>query len=188
MKRIGLFGGTFDPPHYGHLLMAEQVYQELALDEVWFIPSFQPPHKDDAKSTADDRVKMTEKAIQGHPAFRLNTIEVEQQTKSYTLFTIEMLKKQFPDYSFYFIIGGDMVEYLPKWHEIERLMEMITFVGVNRPGYKLDTSYPVEEVKMPVMDISSTMIRKRVGQGKSIRYLTSPAVIQLIQENKLYCT
>jgi len=186
MKRIGLFGGTFDPPHYGHLLMAEQAYQALKLDEIWFIPSFQPPHKEDAKTTAKDRVAMTSAAISDHPAFYLNTIEVERKNKSYTLLTIKELKEKYTNYSFYFIIGGGMVEYLPKWHKVDTLMEMITFVGVNRTSFTLDTTYPVEEVDMPLIDISSTIIRKCVGQNKSIRYLTTPEVIQVIKEKKLY--
>ncbi|WP_058307317.1 nicotinate-nucleotide adenylyltransferase [Gracilibacillus massiliensis] len=186
MKRIGLFGGTFDPPHYGHLLMAEQAYQQLALDEIWFIPSYQPPHKDDAKTTAKDRVEMTKAAIDDNPAFKVDAIEVEREDKSYTLNTIKRLKESYPDHQFYFIIGGDMVEYLPKWHRIEELMAMLTFVGVNRPGYKMDTPFPVKEVEMPLIDISSTMIREKLGQRQSIRYLTPPNVIDIINKYKLY--
>ncbi|MGP4041787.1 nicotinate-nucleotide adenylyltransferase [Gracilibacillus sp. D59] len=186
MKRIGLFGGTFDPPHYGHLLMAEQAYQQLALDEVWFIPSYQPPHKAEAKTTAKDRVEMTKAAVHGHPAFNVNTIEVEREGKSYTLNTVQTLKEQYPSYQFYFIIGGDMVEFLPKWHQIEELIELITFVGVDRPGSSSNTPYPVEQVEMPLMDISSTMIRKRVSERQSIRYLTTPEVITIINKYELY--
>ncbi len=186
LKRIGLFGGTFDPPHYGHLLMAEQVYQQLDLDEVWFIPSYQPPHKEMAKTTAKERVEMTKAAIHGHPAFQVQTLEVEREGKSYTLNTIQTLKEQFPTYQFYFIIGGDMIEYLPKWHQIEELMELVTFVGVDRPGATTNTSYPVEKVEMPLIDISSTMIRKCIREGQSIRYLTTPEVIAIINKYELY--
>ncbi|GAB2554668.1 nicotinate-nucleotide adenylyltransferase [Gracilibacillus alcaliphilus] len=186
MKRIGLFGGTFDPPHYGHLLMAEQVYQQLELDEIWFIPSYQPPHKANAKTTAADRLELTKRAIAGHPAFFVNPIEVERASTSYTLTTVRLLKEQYPEDTFYFIIGGDMVEYLPKWNEIDILLELVTFVGVNRPGHSLETNYPVKEVHMPLIDISSTMIRQRVQQRQSIRYLTPPEVIAFINKNGLY--
>ncbi|WP_066194232.1 MULTISPECIES: nicotinate-nucleotide adenylyltransferase [Gracilibacillus] len=186
MRRIGLFGGTFDPPHYGHLLMAEQAYQQLELDEVWFIPSFQPPHKAEAKTTALDRLEMTSEAIKGHPAFLVDPIEVEQETVSYTLNTVRALTEMFPDNAFYFIIGGDMVEYLPKWSDIDLLLQLVTFVGVNRPGHTLETPYPVKEVQMPLIDISSTMIRKRVKENRSIRYLTPPEVIAYINKRQLY--
>lgn len=186
LKRVGLFGGTFDPPHYGHLLMAEQAYQQLSLDEVWFIPSYMPPHKAEAKTTARDRVEMTKAAIHGHPAFHVNTMEVEREGKSYTLNTIQTLKEQYPNDQFYFIIGGDMVDYLPKWYRIEELLQLITFVGVDRPGSSQKTPYPVEKIEMPLVDISSTMIRRRVSKDQSIRYLTTPEVIAIINKYKLY--
>ncbi|ENH97590.1 nicotinic acid mononucleotide adenylyltransferase [Gracilibacillus halophilus YIM-C55.5] len=186
MKRIGIFGGTFDPPHYGHLVMAEQVYQHLSLDEVWFIPSYQPPHKANAKTTGEDRIELTKAAIADHPDFYLNTIEVERRGKSYTMDTIRELKEIHPHDDFYFIIGGDMVEFLPNWHQIDQLIEQITFVGVKRPGFSVDTPYPVKEVEMPLIDISSTMIRDRIQKRQSIRYLTPPAVIKQIDNAKLY--
>ncbi|MDX8045903.1 nicotinate-nucleotide adenylyltransferase [Gracilibacillus sp. S3-1-1] len=187
MKRVGLFGGTFDPPHYGHLLMAEQAHQQLNLDEVWFIPSYLPPHKSEAKTTAEDRVEMTKAAIEDNPAFKVNTIEVEREGKSYTLKTIQALKAQYPDYQFYFIIGGDMVEYLPKWHQIDQLIQLITFIGVDRPGSSTKhVVYPVEMIEMPSLDISSTMIRERISAGQSIKYLTPKEVITIINKNSLY--
>ncbi|SER72865.1 nicotinate-nucleotide adenylyltransferase [Gracilibacillus ureilyticus] len=186
MRKIGLFGGTFDPPHYGHLIMAEQVYQSLQLDEVWFIPNNQPPHKAEAKSGGSIRLQMTEAAIQDHPAFRVNGMELHREGKSYTIDTIRQLQSEYPDFQFYFIIGGDMVEYLPKWHQIDELMKMVPFVGVNRPGHSMDTAYNVTEVEMPLIDISSTMIRKRAAEGQSIRYFTTPEVRAIIEKSKLY--
>ncbi|WP_163537823.1 nicotinate-nucleotide adenylyltransferase [Gracilibacillus sp. YIM 98692] len=186
MKRIGLFGGTFDPPHYGHLLMAEQAFQTLSLEEVWFIPSYQPPHKDDAKTKASYRIEMTRRAVSDNPHFYVDTMEVERKGKSYTLNTIKEIKEKHPNDEFYFIIGGDMVEFLPKWHRIEELMELITFVGVKRPGYSMQTPYPVKEVEMPLVEISSTDIRRRVSNKQSIRYLTPPEVIEIIERKRLY--
>ncbi|GAE94079.1 nicotinate-nucleotide adenylyltransferase [Gracilibacillus boraciitolerans JCM 21714] len=106
MKRIGILGGTFDPPHYAHLLMAEQAYNQLELDEIWFLLSYQPTHKAEAKTTAKDRVEMTKAAIEGNPAFHISTVEVERKEKSYTLQTMKMIKEDFPNHQFYFIIGG----------------------------------------------------------------------------------
>ncbi|MFC4404052.1 nicotinate-nucleotide adenylyltransferase [Gracilibacillus xinjiangensis] len=186
MRKIGLFGGTFDPPHYGHLIMAEQVYESLQLDEVWFIPTNHPPHKEDAKSNGILRKEMIEAAIQGHPAFRVNGIELNRTGKSYTIDTIRDLQREYPDTAFYFIIGGDMVEYLPKWHQIDELNEIVQFVGVNRPGHSMETAYNIEEVEMPLINISSTMIRDRVANDRSIRYLTTPEVKVIIEKSKLY--
>ncbi|WP_138415667.1 nicotinate-nucleotide adenylyltransferase [Aquibacillus sediminis] len=186
MKKVGLLGGTFDPPHYGHLLIGEEVYNKLDLDEVWFIPSFEPPHKDKATTSASNRIAMVEAAIHDNPHFKLNTIEVERSEKSYTIHTIEVLQEQYPNITFYFIIGADMVEYLPNWYDIDRLMEKIKFVGVKRADYQLNTDYPVIEVDIPGLEISSTLIRDRIAQGESINYLTPPQVIDLIKEAQLY--
>ncbi|KAB8127284.1 nicotinate-nucleotide adenylyltransferase [Gracilibacillus oryzae] len=188
MQKIGLFGGTFDPPHLGHLIMAEAAYQTLQLDEVWFIPTYQPPHKDEAKSDGKIRLEMTKAAIKDHPAFRVNDMELTRRGKSYTIDTIHDLQKQYPAVQFYFIIGGDMVEYLPHWHKIDQLNKMVQFAGVNRPGYSIKTEYNVEEVAMPLIDISSTMIRERAAKGQSIRYFTTDAVREIIEKSKLYQT
>ncbi len=186
MRKIGLFGGTFDPPHYGHLIMAEQVYEALQLDEIWFIPTNQPPHKENAKSKGMLRYEMIQTAISDHSAFKADPIELERNGKSYTIDTIAFLQKKHPDVCFYFIIGGDMVEYLPKWHRIDELIELVTFVGVKRPGYQLDSKYQVLEVDMPLIDISSTMIREKVANSQSIRYLTPSSVRKLIDDTRLY--
>src|SRR5690606_4291581 len=107
MKKIGLLGGTFDPPHIGHLTMAEEAYEKLNLDEVWFIPSAEPPHKEQAKVSAVDRLLMLKVALEPVNYFKINTIELERQGKSYTYDTIQALKEQYPTYQFYFIIGAD---------------------------------------------------------------------------------
>lgn len=185
-KRIGLLGGTFDPPHYGHLLMAERAFEEMNLDEVWFIPSYIPPHKANAKTSGTDRVKMLQLAIGDRPHFHIKTIELERKGKSYTIDTVNILREQNPDTELFFIIGGDMVEYLPNWHRIEELSQLITFIGMKRHGYSMDTPYLVYEVAMPILEISSTDIRNRVAEGRSIRYLTSKKIIDFIEEKGLY--
>lgn len=186
MKRIGILGGTFNPPHQGHLIMAEYVRVELNLDEVWFIPTYHPPHKQHAHIAAKHRVAMLEEAIQDSKAFKINMIEIDRSGKSYTIDTLTEFKRIYPKYDFYFIIGGDMVDYLPHWKDIDKLVEIVTFVGVNRVGYKLTSPYPFLEVMAPLVDISSTMIRERLNEGKSIKYLVPDSVDSYIKEYRLY--
>lgn len=183
---IGIFGGTFDPPHLGHLIMAEQVRSQLELDEIWFIPSNLPPHKQKARASADQRQQMLQLAIMNNPAFRLNTIELSRPGKSYTLDTIQMLTKKFAHDHFHFIIGADMVQDLPNWYRIDELMELIDFVGVKRTGFTFQTSYPITAVDVPMIEISSTIIRDRLSKGNSIKYLVPDAVYDFIKERGMY--
>ncbi|WP_067727352.1 nicotinate-nucleotide adenylyltransferase [Oceanobacillus damuensis] len=186
MERIGILGGTFDPPHLGHLLIAEEVRLAMELKEVWFIPTYTPPHKDAAKTNADERITMLRLATDSNPFFKVNTIEIERSGKSYTLDTIKLLKKQYPEKEFYFIIGADMVEYLPNWYKVEELFALVNFVGVKRSGYKLNTEYPVTEVDIPMIDISSSMLRKWLRDKRSVNYIVPDSVNTYIKENHLY--
>lgn len=188
MKKIGLLGGTFDPPHFGHLLIGEEVYHALQLDEVWFIPSNDPPHKDATTTNTKDRVQMTELAIQSNPHFKVNKIEMERSGTSYTFDTVQELVQRFNDSQFYFIMGGDMVEYLPKWYKIEELLQLVTFVGVQRSGYSLGSPYSIKTVEIPMFDVSSTLIRERLNNNGSTRYLLPNEVMDYIKENGLYGT
>lgn len=186
MKKIGLLGGTFDPPHVGHLLIAEEVFEKLHLDEVWFIPSYTPPHKEGAKTSAEHRVKMLQLAIKGHPNFSVNSVEVDRKGVSYTVETLDYMKAEHPNKEFYFIIGADMVEYLPKWNRIEDLYKLVKFVGVKRSGYTLTDNQHVIELEIPSVDVSSTMIRNRIKKGLSTRYLIPERVRDYIKEHHLY--
>ncbi|MFB6765420.1 nicotinate-nucleotide adenylyltransferase [Bacillus altitudinis] len=187
MKKIGLFGGTFDPLHNGHLLMASEVRFQVGLDEIWFIPNHKPPHKTGQKrAESHHRVKMVEKAIQTNPHFRVELIEMEREGPSYTVDTVELLKKRHPEDEFFFMIGADMVEYLPKWHRIDDLLQMITFIGMKRPGYEGSTAYPLLFADVPAFDVSSTLIRQRMKQGKPVDYLIPKAVECYIKEHHLY--
>ncbi|MFA1820478.1 nicotinate-nucleotide adenylyltransferase [Virgibacillus oceani] len=186
MKRIGILGGTFDPPHLGHLIIAEEVRQKVGLDEVWFIPSFTPPHKDGAIASPEVRVRMVELAIASNPIFKVNTIELERSGNSYTFDTISLLKENHPSVDFYFIIGADMVEYLPHWHKINELIRMVDFVGVKRSGYKLSSHYPIIEINIPIIEISSTLLRERLKNSESVAYLTPEKVYSYIKEKRLY--
>ncbi|MFZ3576474.1 nicotinate-nucleotide adenylyltransferase [Virgibacillus sp. DJP39] len=186
MRRVGILGGTFDPPHLAHLMIAEEVRLSLELEEIWFVPSQEPPHKTKAVISAQDRVEMVRLAIDGNPYFKLNTIEVDRVGKSYTFDTLNVLKNKYPDISFYFIIGADMVEYLPKWYKIEELIKMVTFVGVKRIGSQLNTPYSIELVDIPYVEISSTEIRNRIRENTSTKYFLPEKVIRYIKEKQLY--
>lgn len=185
MKKIGILGGTFDPPHIGHLIIANEVYDQLQLDEVWFIPTYEPPHKEKAASTSENRLEMLQLAIAGNDAFHINDLELKRKGKSYTVDTMRELTAQ-EEAEFYFIIGADNIEYLPYWHEIDKLMQMVEFVGVQRTSYKTETPYPVTLVDVPLVDVSSSFIRKKIKQEASVRYWINDQVYDYIKEHQLY--
>lgn len=186
MKAIGILGGTFDPPHNGHLMIADEVRYACQLDEIWFIPTNEPPHKQQAMSNNDYRIAMLEKALSQTPYFKLNTIEMERSGKSYTIDTIKLLQKRHPNTSFYFIIGADMVEYLPNWYKIDELMKLVQFVGVKRPHYSMQTEYPIMEVEVPALDISSGNIKKRIKNDQPFKFFMPDKVYHYIRNERLY--
>lgn len=186
MTAIGILGGTFDPPHIGHLMIADEVKHSLQLDEVWFMPTNKPPHKNEAMSSNGHRLAMLEKAVMNTNYFKINDIEMKRAGKSYTFDTMKLLKEQFPNNQFYFIIGADMVEYLPKWYKINELMKIVQFVGVRRPNYILDTVYPIIEVAVLEMDISSNEIRRRIQNDESYKFFLNDSVYQYIKDEDLY--
>ncbi|MFS0879407.1 nicotinate-nucleotide adenylyltransferase [Metabacillus niabensis] len=188
-KKIGILGGTFDPPHFGHLLIASEVLTELQLDEIWFMPNQIPPHKQDKKfTTSEHRFNMLKLAVNSHEQFHIETIELLREGPSYTYETLKILCEKFPTYSFYFIIGADMIEYLPKWYRVEEVVKLVTFVGVKRPGYLMETKYPIIEVEVPQFDISSSLIREKLRLNKNTAYLLPEEVKRYIEENHLYGT
>ncbi len=187
MRKVGIMGGTFNPPHIGHLVIANEVLHALDLDEVRFMPNSVPPHKKlDGHVSDEARLRMTELAIKGNKLFRLETVEINRAGVSYTIDTMRELMMKEPDASFYFIIGADMIEYLPNWQEIDELVQMINFVGVKRPGYSTETSYRVTLIETPEIHLSSTILRKRAANGDSLLYLLPDDVIRYIEENGLY--
>lgn len=184
---VGIMGGTFNPVHLGHLIMADQVMAQLKLTKVLFIPDAQPPHRDHKVTiAAKDRVAMLELALQGHPGFDLDLLEVSRGGKSYTYDTILELKRRHPLADYYLILGADMIDYLPTWYHIEDLAKLVTFVGVKRPGYPTKSKYPVIWVDTPEIAISSTKIRQLVAQHCTINYLVPDKVQAYIKEKGLY--
>ncbi|MDT0124116.1 nicotinate-nucleotide adenylyltransferase [Paenibacillus sp. RRE4] len=193
--KIGIMGGTFDPIHMGHLLAAEAARDSHALDEIWFMPSHVPPHKPSAGATGQQRLAMTEAAVKQAPQYEVLGIEMELGGVSYTIDTMRELWRRFPEHEFYFIIGADMVNYLPKWEEIEELASRLTFIGVGRPGFQLHLDDLPEALQgrvllaeMPLVDISSTAIRRRLAKGHSVRFMIPDAVHQYIVRSGLYGT
>jgi nicotinate-nucleotide adenylyltransferase len=189
MKKVGILGGTFDPPHVGHLIIANEVLSALDLDEIWFMPNREPPHKKKSEAIRnEDRLQMIEYAIAGNDSFRVEPIELHREGPSYTFDTIKILHEQYPEHQFFFIIGADMIEYLPKWHKIDELVKLVQFVGVERPSYSQNTNYSILSVDVPAMEVSSSMIRERLKVGKTVRYLLPENVIQYIEGKQLYGT
>ena len=198
-RRIGLMGGTFDPIHLAHLHIAEEARQAFALDEVRFIPAAQPPHKQGRKiALAGQRIKMVELAIADNPFFTLDLLEMERQGPSYTWLTIqEMQKRLGMEAELYFITGSDSINDLPTWSHPKELVEACQFIGATRPEvpfdedilldfFGLDLRSRIHELRVPHMEISSTLIRQRIAQGKSIRYLVPEKVADYIEKEGLY--
>ncbi|WP_018923686.1 nicotinate-nucleotide adenylyltransferase [Salsuginibacillus kocurii] len=189
MKKIGLLGGTFDPPHSAHLVIAEAALEQCELDEIWFIPTHTPPHKErEGMTPSTKRLNMIRLATEDHPQFHVSTIEVERQGPSYTIDTVQTFKRESPDAEFYFIIGGDMADDLGTWKDISALRQLVTFVVTERPSYPSNPPFEdgIIRVKVPGLEISSSELRRRVKQQISIRYLTPDSVRTYIEENQLY--
>ncbi|WP_028273805.1 nicotinate-nucleotide adenylyltransferase [Atopococcus tabaci] len=186
-RKVGILGGTFNPPHIGHLIIAEQVRDQLGLEEILFIPDAKPPHASGKRAIeAEHRVEMVARAIEDWPAFKLDTIEIIRGGKSYTYDTMVELRENRPDTEFYFIIGADMVMDLPNWYKIDELVNLVSFVGVNRPGYVRDSTYPIIWVDVPDIQVSSTDLRKKIFADCSVKFLVPDQVIAYIKEENLY--
>ena len=189
LKRIGLLGGTFNPIHLGHLVLAETARERLGLDEVWFIPVAQPPLKDDPDlAPAADRLQMVELAIAGHPAFRACDVEIRRGGKSYTADTLRELQSRDGGASaFVFIVGSDACSQLAQWRDYPAVLQLCRFVIALRPGFHPPTlPRGVETLEVPLLDISATDIRRRVTEGRSVRYLVPEPVRAYIQDRLLY--
>ncbi|WP_153733012.1 nicotinate-nucleotide adenylyltransferase [Sporosarcina obsidiansis] len=187
MKRIGILGGTFNPPHIGHLLIANEVRYACDLEEVWLMPAAIPPHKVAAgDATAEQRLRMVKLAVADIEGLSVSSFEMERGGISYTYDTMTQLVNDEPRHEFYFIIGGDMIDMLPNWYRIDELIKIIKFIGVKRPGAVNTSDLPVEMVETPQLDLSSTLIRQRFLEGGTVQLLIPPAVEAYIREERLY--
>ena len=199
--RLGILGGTFDPVHYGHLLLAECCREQRQLDQVWFLPAATPPHKQShVLSSADHRVEMLELAVGGNEAFAVSRYEVDRGGVNYTADTLEALRAEDPHRELFFLLGSDSLDDLPNWHDPRRICAAATLVVVQRGGgpkpdlsclERIASTEQIEAVgqsivDMPPMGLSSTEIRRRVSGAKSIRYQTPRAVEKYIEAQGLY--
>jgi nicotinate-nucleotide adenylyltransferase len=196
MMRLGIFGGAFDPIHNGHLLLAEQCREQCQLDEVWFVPTKIPPHKEPGSLSPDaDRVEMLKLATAGRPEFVVSEIELKREEVSWTVDTLRQLREDRPEDELFFLIGADSLRDFPTWKEPETIAELASVVAVNRGEASLDEltagltpelAVSVRLVTMPGNSISATDLRCRVSTEKSIRYLVPRAVEEFILAQKLY--
>lgn len=190
------FGGSFNPIHHGHLICARAVAEARGYSRVALVPTGQPPHKPISPELASgfDRLEMCQLAISGSPLFEVNSSELSRPGPSYTIDTIRALATA-ESRRVHWLIGADMLLYLPKWHRTEELLKEVHFVVMARPGWTLDwTLLPPEfrglrdnVVQAPMIDISATNIRRRVAAGASIEYLAPPAVCEYISSRGIYC-
>lgn len=194
MKKIGIMGGTFDPIHVGHLIAAETAREQGGLDEVWFIPTADPPLKDRAPlEPGERRYEMVRLAAESHAAFRVLDIELKRGGISYSIDTVTELRKLYPEHAFFYIIGSDRMNDLPRWHRIEELSKLAGFIGMERPGEPLRFDglpeflrKPLLLAEMPLIGLSSTELRSRLASGRSVRYLVPGPVYAYIRRLGLY--
>jgi nicotinate-nucleotide adenylyltransferase len=194
--RLGLFGGTFDPIHLGHLILAESCREACGLDRVWFVVAGAPPHKPGERTSASDRLEMVRIAVAGHPAFEVSDLETHRPGPHYSVETLEAIHRERPDDELFFLIGADSLTDLPSWRQPGRIAQLATIVAVNRPGIDMfDPTHlpdlgpgtrPIQVVAVPPIGIASHDLRRRVAEGRSIRYQVSRGVEAYIEAQGLY--
>jgi nicotinate-nucleotide adenylyltransferase len=197
MGHIGILGGTFNPPHMGHLVMAQEAFEQLELDRVVLMPVAVPPHKEAGEDPgAAARVELCQLAVAGDERFEVSTLEVDRGGASFTVDTLRELHDLEPEHDLTFIVGGDMAQSLPAWREPEAVLALATLAVAEREGVRrediarrLEPLHDGDRVvffDMPRIDISSSAIRHRVAEGRPIRYLVPDAVNEAIAERGLY--
>lgn len=189
---VGIFGGTFDPPHVGHLVAAQDALEGLGLDEVWFVPAHRSPFKGAALEGTPGglRLAMTRAAVQGHPTFKVDARELERPAPSYTIDTVRSLSTGEPDRRWTLLVGADQWSSFDRWREASELARLVRVAVMTREGERADRGpdLPHREVPVTRIDVSSTLVRERAREGRSIRYLVPDPVRALIEANGLYST
>ncbi len=202
VMKIGIVGGTFNPIHLGHLMLGEYAYETYGLDEIWFLPNGNPPHKNllEISTETNDRIAMVNLAIANTPYFKLNEYEMNREEVSYSYETMNYFSKEYPNHEFYFIIGTDSLFQLDKWRHPERLLKLCTILVACRTNITLESILEkirdlklkfhakIELLEMPIMEVASSDIRSRIIEGKSIKYIVPDVVGQYIIKNNLYKT
>jgi nicotinate-nucleotide adenylyltransferase len=195
--RVGILGGTFNPPHLGHLICAQEAYLQLGLDRVMLIPARTPPHKPvEDEPGAEHRYELCRSAVDGDPRFEVSDLEIQRTGTSFTVDTLEELNSRAPDNELFLIVGGDVAAGLPSWHRPDRVLELARLSVAKRRGTARERVERALEslqggdraayFRMPRIGISSTMIRRRVSAGEPITYLTPDPVVSYIDRHQLY--
>ena len=195
--RSGILGGAFNPPHLGHLVCAQEALVQLQLDRVLFVPTARPPHREiESDPGVEVRVEMCEAALADDERFELSSAELEREGPSYTVDTLREMHAAAPDDELFLILGGDQAAALPQWREPEEILGLAVVAAVERAGFsrnsvaiqlgRLKGSRKVRYLEMPVIQVSSSVVRRRVAEGKPIRYLVPDPVLRYIQEHGLY--
>lgn len=193
MKRVGLFGGSFNPVHVGHLVIAEQALSQASLDLVLWMPAFRPPHKADAPLTsAFDRLAMCRLATVGHPGFEVSDLEIQRGGISFTIDTVEALEELHPDWDLHLILGGDSLSAIPTWKDPAKLLDRVTLIvyprqGDETTGERLTTAQSGGILlDAPLLAISASDVRSRLARGQSVRYLLPDRVLSYVEDHALY--
>lgn len=195
--RIGILGGTFNPIHLGHLMIAEMALEAFQLNRVIFVPAKNPPHKEEDVIAAEDRLKMVEMAVFDNPNFVVSDVEMKREGKSYTIDTVTYFQEVYGhDVTFYFVAGTDTIQALPRWLHIEELLDRCEFIGAVRPDGTKDIENiihwfgekgsRIHLLEVPEMKLSATDLRYRLRHGLSTRYMLPKHVYQYIKEHKIY--
>jgi nicotinate-nucleotide adenylyltransferase len=200
-ERLGILGGTFDPPHFAHLILAQHAYEELSLNKILFVPAGEPPHKDHTRTPVNQRLTMLELALDEDPRFELSRVEIDRPGPHYTIDTVRIIQRENPDSELFFIMGGDVYRDLPNWDRPQEMFETckLAVAVMRRPGFgnpdlRLDMHQSVipqlEENAMlltsPLVEFSSTDIVDRLTAGRSIRYMVPDSVLEYIAQHGLY--
>jgi nicotinate-nucleotide adenylyltransferase len=200
-QRVAVFGGTFDPVHLGHLIMAEQAREQARLDQVWFVPAASPPHKQGLAVTPfAHRAEMLHLAVAGQPSFRVEELEKDRPGPSYTADTLEELRRRHAHTELFLLLGSDCLPDLPHWHDPQRIVGAAGLLVVARPGWPVagpeelskalgllpEVELRWQVVEVPLIEIASRDLRHRVAEGRSTRFLVPRAVECYVQEKRLY--
>ena len=197
VQRVGVLGGTFDPPHIGHLILGEYAVEALDLECLLYVPAADPPHKRHRyKTSVAHRLAMLRLALAGNEHFCLSRIDIDRPGPHYSLDMVRIAQEQYPGARLYFVMGGDSLRDLPRWYRPDDLMELCTFAVMQRPGDRIDPhmhdailpnlAKHVVLLETPVLEISSTEIINRLRDGRSVRYLVPDSVLAYIAEHGLY--
>ncbi|MBI9048191.1 MAG: nicotinate (nicotinamide) nucleotide adenylyltransferase [Anaerolineaceae bacterium] len=196
--RIGIFGGTFDPPHLGHLILASEALEQLQLDKLLWMVTAIPPHKAiNEVHNLEQRLSLTKMAIRDVPQFELSTLEIDRPGPHYSVDTVDIVKEMYPDAEIFFLMGQDSLRDLPLWYKSELFLELCDGLGVmRRPGIETivtslfeqyqDIEKKIHWFKTPLVDISSSDIRERIQEGRTYRFFLPDAEFDLIEEKKYY--